>query len=48
MFSSDTKLYGHTLGEFSWSNSEDPDQLRDNAEQSFRILNAYIQINDPK
>lgn len=34
------------LGDFSWSTAEDPDLHRDHAEQSFRIIEAYIQVKD--
>jgi hypothetical protein len=38
-------LYAKLLGDFSWSRSEPPDHCRDNAEQCFRIIDAYLKFS---
>lgn len=39
-------LYGDLLGDFSWTDSVNPDNDRDHAEQSKRILYSYIRLQD--
>jgi len=41
-------LYEDLLGSFSWSESSNPDNERDDAEQCKRILYSYIQLKGQK
>lgn len=46
VFTRDAYGYDVSLRNFSWSNARDPDRQRDNAEQCFRVMNAYIQLGE--
>ncbi|MBI2018292.1 hypothetical protein HYS96_01160 [Candidatus Daviesbacteria bacterium] len=45
IFTRDACVYDLSLRNFSWSNAKDPDRQRDDAEQCFRVMNAYIQLS---
>lgn len=46
VFTRDAHMYDLSLKDFSWSHSNNPDSFRDNTEQCFRMVNAYIQLSD--
>lgn len=45
-FTIQANMYDLLLRDFDWSTSKDPDSYRDHAEQCFRIMDAYVQINE--
>ena len=45
-FRQEALFYEDVLGDFSWTDSIDPDHERDHAEQCKRILYSYIKLQD--
>jgi hypothetical protein len=45
-FRREASFYQDILGDFSWTDSNNPDNDRDHAEQCKRILYSYIQLRD--